>query len=122
MERKSTNENFEHFLRQNAEEFRIHPSLKVWDGISENLRKRKRKFYFGLSVLLISSSILGYTLLDFSFSKIAKNTQPISAPDFKSTINLSPKTVEPIKGEAGIGTTNNQPAQKLTTSKIRHCY
>ena len=118
MERKSTNENFEHFLRQNAEEFRIHPSLKVWDGISENLKKRKRKFYFGLSVLLISSSILGYTLLDFSFSKIAKNTQPISAPDFKTTINLPPKTVEPIKGVAGIGTTNNQPAQKLTISKF----
>ena len=57
MERKSTNENFEQFLRQNAEEFRIHPSQKVWDGISENLTKRKRRFYFGLSVLLISSSI-----------------------------------------------------------------
>jgi len=71
MERKSTNENFEQFLRQNAEEFRIHPSQKVWDGISENLTKRKRRFYFGLSVLLISSSILGYTLLDLSFDKIA---------------------------------------------------
>ena len=80
MERNSTNENFEQFLRQNAEEFRIHPSQKVWDGISENLTKRKRRFYFGLSVLLISSSILGYTLLDLSFNKIANTVTPIQVP------------------------------------------
>ena len=118
MERKSTNENFEHFLRQNAEEFRIHPSLKVWDGISENLKKRKRKFYFGLSVLLISSSILGYTVLDFSFSKIAKNTGSISVPEFKSAINLSPKTAEPFKNVKGEETTINQPAQNPIQSKF----
>jgi len=118
MEKKSTNETFEHFLRQNAEEFRIHPSLKVWDGISENLKKRKRRFFFGLSVLLISSSILGYTILDLSFSKIAKNTEPISAPDFKTTINLSPKTTKPPKNGKGGKVTNNQRIQKFTNSKL----
>ena len=81
MERNSTNENFEHFLRQNAEEFRMHPSPKVWDGISETLTKRKRRFYFGLATLLISSSILGYTLLDFSFGKIITTTAtPFKTP------------------------------------------
>ena len=42
MERNS-NENFEHFLRQNAEDFRMHPSPKVWEGISENLNKKKTR-------------------------------------------------------------------------------
>ena len=117
MERKSTNENFEHFLRQNAEEFRIHPSLKVWDGISENLKKQKRKFYFGLSVLLISSSILGYTLLDFSFSKIAKNTLPIPAYDLNTTSKLSPKTAEPTITNRAVIDKTNQLTQELPNSK-----
>jgi hypothetical protein len=80
MERDSTNENFEHFLRQNAEDFRMHASPRVWDGISENLAKRKRRFYFGLLTLLISSSILGYTVLDFSFLKLSKTTHSVPAP------------------------------------------
>src|SRR5687767_11221503 len=117
MERKSTNENLEHFLRQNAEEFRIHPSQKVWDNISENLAKRKRKFYFGLAVLLISSSILGYTLLDFSFSKIAGNTTPVSSLALKNNTNLSTKTAEPVKKRATVMTVN-QPAQKLANQTL----
>jgi hypothetical protein len=62
MERRSTNETFEHLLRQNAEEFRMHPSPKVWKGISENLSKRKKRFYFGFISLLISSAILIFLL------------------------------------------------------------
>jgi hypothetical protein len=88
MERNSTNENIEHFLRQNAEEFKMHPSPKVWDSISKNLNKRKRRFfYFGLITLLVTSSVLGYTLLDFSFFRIGNNTNtttpseaPLTAP------------------------------------------
>src|SRR5215218_4725752 len=72
MERRSTNENIEHFLRQNAEDFKMHPSPKVWEGISENLNKRKRRFYLGVITLLVSSSILGYTILEFSTSKLTK--------------------------------------------------
>lgn len=89
MERNS-NENFEQFLRQNAEEFRMHPSPKVWDNISDNLTKRKRRFYFGLVSLLISSSILGYTLLDLSFDKLPRAvdlTAKPSAIDDKTAIS-----------------------------------
>ena len=89
MERNS-NENFEQFLRQNAEEFRMHPSPKVWDNISDNLTKRKRRFYFGLVGLLISSSILGYTLLDLSFDKLPRAvdlTAKPSAIDDKTAIS-----------------------------------
>lgn len=78
MERKSTNETFEHFLRQNAEEFRMHASPQVWEGISESITKRKRKFYFGLALLLITSSILGYTVLDYSFNELTATSSSLS--------------------------------------------
>jgi hypothetical protein len=94
MERNSTNENFEQFLRQNADDFRIHPSQKVWDGISENLAKRKRRFYFGLLTLLISSSVIGYTVLDFSFNKMATGTTPVTAPVINNT-TASKQSIEP---------------------------
>src|SRR5687768_1638353 len=89
MKRDSTNENFEHFLRQNAEDHRMHPSSKVWECISDSLKRRKRKFYFGLLALLVSSSILGYTLLELSFDKIAET----STPTLKNTaLNTSAPT------------------------------
>lgn len=100
MERNSTNENFEHFLRQNAEEFRMHPSSKVWDGISESLARRKRRFYFGLLALLISSSILGYTLLDFSFVKLAETSSPVPAPSLPVKLSL------PNNAPTSVGNTN----------------
>jgi hypothetical protein len=91
MERNS-NENFEHFLRQNAEDFRMHPSPKVWEGISENLNKKKRKFYFGLIALLISASILGYAVIESSTSKVTKTPSTIIAPGNTKTATTAIKT------------------------------
>lgn len=114
MDRKSANENFEHFLRQSADDFRMHPSLKVWDGISENLHKRKRKFYFGLVLLLISSSILGYTVLDLSFSKLTERTAPISTPSFSNnSSSLSNKDANQVKKKSGNDFVINQSTPKL---------
>jgi hypothetical protein len=89
MKRDSTNENFESFLRQNAEDHRMHPSSKVWEGISDSLKKRKRKFYFGLLALLVSSSVLGYTLLELSFDKLAETSTPTLK---NSSLNTSAPT------------------------------
>lgn len=80
MERNSTNENFEQFLRQNAEDFRMHPSSKVWDGISKNINRDKRRFYFGLILLLVSSSIAGYTVFEYVLPESGKTNRTISTP------------------------------------------
>jgi hypothetical protein len=98
MERNSTNENLEHFLRQNAEDFRIHPSPKVWEGISENLNKRKRRFYVGLITLLISSSILGYTILELSTSRVTKTNPAVTTPTNTQTGILKNKIAPSIAG------------------------
>src|SRR5690349_11359982 len=60
MERNFTNENFERFLRQNADGLRMRPSDKVWSGISRNLNRRKRRFGFLLLTSLMIATGLGY--------------------------------------------------------------
>jgi hypothetical protein len=119
MERNSTNENFEHFLRQNAEDFRMHPSSKVWDGISENLAKRKRRFYFGLLTLLISSSILGYTVLDFSFLKLSKTTHSIPAPSQITGLKPSDKISTSAKKNSQVSVSGDRSDVTTKTSEIK---
>ena len=43
MQRNYNNEDFEHFLKQSADSYRMRPSDKVWKGISKNLSERRRK-------------------------------------------------------------------------------
>ena len=119
MERNSTNENFEHFLRQNAEDFRMHPSSKVWDGISENLAKRKRRFYFGLVTLLISSSILGYTVLDFSFLKLSKTTHSIPVPSSITGSKQGDKISTSAKKNPQVSVSGDRADVTTKTSKLK---
>ena len=60
MERNFTNENFERFLRQNADSLRMRPTEKVWKEISAHLTRSRRRFTIILSVLLLITSGLAY--------------------------------------------------------------
>jgi hypothetical protein len=60
MERNFTNENFERFLRQNADSLRMRPNEKVWKEISSRLTRTRRRYTIVVSVLLLISSGLGY--------------------------------------------------------------
>jgi hypothetical protein len=101
MERKSTNDNFEHFLQQNAEDFRIHPSPKVWEGVYKNLNKRRRRFYFGFITLLISATLIGYTLFDLSLPVSSDNTPAL--PPVTESIKA------PKQGTSNPAKTDNRP-------------
>ena len=85
MEKNFTNENFEGFLRQNAEGLRMRPSDTVWKGISRHLNRRRRRIIFGLSISLLTLSALGYYWLEnsaqqASISEVIKTNQQISQP------------------------------------------
>lgn len=62
MERNFTNENFESFLKQNADRNRMRPSDKVWNNISKSLNKRRR-YTIGLTSFLLITSLLGYLVI-----------------------------------------------------------
>jgi len=59
MERNFTNENFEGFLKQNADRFRMRPTDKVWSNISSSLKKDRRNTA-GLSGLFLLVSLFSY--------------------------------------------------------------
>src|SRR5258705_12684334 len=66
MERNFNNE-FERFLKENADQYRLYPSAKVWNGIYATLHTRRKWFGLGLVLLLITGSLI--TLLITNSSK-----------------------------------------------------
>lgn len=59
MERQFNNGDFEKLLRDNANQYRMYPSEKVWKGIHSSLHTRRR--WYGLTatiMLLVTSSIV----------------------------------------------------------------
>ena len=56
MEHNFDNRDFERFVRQNADQYRMFPSEKVWGEIHATLHTRKRRWYLiGLSLLFITT-------------------------------------------------------------------
>src|SRR4051812_39311231 len=57
MERNFNNE-FERFLKENADQYRMYPSAKVWSGIYNALHTRRKWFGLGIILLLITGSLV----------------------------------------------------------------
>jgi hypothetical protein len=81
MQRNYNNEDFEQFLKQSADSYRMRPSDKVWKGISNNLSERRRKIGLTTGGFLFLASILGYFFIDTS-----KN---IAVPEASAQIELN---------------------------------
>lgn len=63
MERDSYNENFERFLRTNADNLRLPASERVWKNISKKMDRRRRWIGFTLSAILLMTAVGGYFLV-----------------------------------------------------------
>lgn len=66
MERNLNNE-FERFLKENADQYRLYPSTKVWKGIYTALHARRKWYGLGVALLLITGTLV--TLLITNSSK-----------------------------------------------------
>lgn len=64
MKRNFTNENFEEFLRQSAENLQMRPSAKVWQGVSEHFNRRRRTGIVIAISLLITTALSYYFVSD----------------------------------------------------------
>lgn len=53
MESNFNNRDFEQFVKQNADQYRMYPSEKVWGGINKALHTRRRWYGIGLALLLL---------------------------------------------------------------------
>jgi hypothetical protein len=83
MKRNFTNENFEDFLRQNADDLRMRPSKKVWKGISSHLNQRRRRVGFAIGAFLLALSTFAYLTVENSSSQFAET---ISAGKAKAAV------------------------------------
>lgn len=61
MENRFNNRDFEQFVKQNADQYRMFPSEKVWDNIHNSLHVRKR--WYGIGVILLFITIATFTLV-----------------------------------------------------------
>jgi hypothetical protein len=57
MERNFKNE-FERFLKENADQYRMYPSAKVWSGVYSALHTRRKWFGLGIILLLLTGSFV----------------------------------------------------------------
>ncbi|RYF86814.1 MAG: hypothetical protein EON98_02540 [Chitinophagaceae bacterium] len=104
MKRDFTHENFEDFLKQNADSLRMKAPEKVWKNLSKELNRRKRRIMFGLGIFLLISGAAGY----YTINHIANSS-------------ASEKTVQAKPATAANQTDSNVPntSGNFTTQKSR---
>jgi len=91
MKRDFTDENFEDFLKQSADSLRMKAPDKVWQNLSKELNKKRRRFTFGLSAFLLVSSALGYAVIS-NLPQSDLTTEAPSQQNNKSTLSSETNT------------------------------
>jgi hypothetical protein len=82
MQRNFTHDDdFEDFLKRSAEGLRMPPSEKVWEGISKDLKKRRRRIGYFTSAFLLVSSCLGFLLVNTTKEIKPANNIAVTATD-----------------------------------------
>ena len=84
MERNYDNRDFEQFLKQNADQYRMHPSEKVWTEINHTLHPRSRWYGITALLLLLTGAVVSGVMIlqpdsnsQIASTEIKINTQPV---------------------------------------------
>ncbi|MCG2614157.1 hypothetical protein LZZ85_07685 [Terrimonas sp. NA20] len=94
MESNYSNRDFEQFVKQNADEYRMFPSEKVWSGVNNALHTRRRWTGFGLAfLLLLTGGAVSWVMTMYPVSKKSQDIASIkssnSSTDSESSSNES---------------------------------
>jgi hypothetical protein len=111
MERKFTNENFERFLRQNADGLRMRPSDKVWKGISQNLNRRRRITVLLFAVCLFTATGLGYFITNQT-GNTAHRTPVAHHPASPATTAIKTPLVQDKPSRLATALVSTEPGRK----------
>ncbi|HUR66803.1 MAG TPA: hypothetical protein VMZ03_10700 [Chitinophagaceae bacterium] len=63
MESNFNNRDFERFVKQNADQYRMFPSEKVWKNVHGALHTRRRWYGLALALLLITTTVVTWVML-----------------------------------------------------------
>src|SRR5688572_24500437 len=78
MENKFSNREFEEFVKDNADQYRMFPSDKVWNGINNALHTRRKWYGFWLGfLLLLTGGSVTWVMSTYPSSK-KQNSVPLS--------------------------------------------
>jgi hypothetical protein len=72
MENSFNNRDFEKFVQQNADQYRMFPTEKVWKGIHNALHTRRRWYGIGLALLILTTASVTTVML-------MQDSQPVAA-------------------------------------------
>jgi len=98
MENRFDNKDFEQFVKQNADQYRMFPSEKVWNGIHNSLHTRSRWYGIGLSLLILTTGVVTWVML----ASTGKN-KPVAAT-LPEISNQQPVVVKEQKPELPVVT------------------
>src|SRR6266487_5440694 len=76
MERNFNNE-FERFLKENADQYRLYPSSRVWNGIYTTLHTRRKWFGLGIALLLITGILVTLLITNSSKETVITANKPV---------------------------------------------
>ncbi len=71
------NKDFEQFLKQNANQYRMYPSEKVWKGIYYAIHGRRRWIGFGLALLALTVVSVTWIMLSSPSPSLSSNNKAI---------------------------------------------
>ncbi len=88
MESNYSNKDFEQYVKQNADQYRMFPSDKVWKGVNDALHTRRKWYGFWLGfLLLVTGGAVTWVMTTYPSSKkensITLNNDPIFTPSSK---------------------------------------
>jgi hypothetical protein len=73
MESNFRNRDFEQYVKQNADQYRMFPSEKVWKNIHGTLHTRRKWYGFGLALLLLSTvTAVTWVMISYPVSESKK--------------------------------------------------
>ena len=84
-------ENFEEFLKRNADNLRMKAPEKIWQNITGELNKTRKRFGAGLSAFLILTSLLAYLTISNTAKQVRVTDIPVPAEQSSSTTASSAK-------------------------------
>ena len=77
MERNIHTDEFERFLRDKADQYKVYPSDKIWSNINRSIHPRKKWPYAALTLFLLLGTAV---FIDYnSFNYIVPGKQPLLA-------------------------------------------
>ncbi|MBB1284881.1 hypothetical protein HRH25_10910 [Flavisolibacter sp. BT320] len=91
MKSEFKNENFEEFLKRSADNLRMKAPEKIWQNITGELKKSRKRFSAGLSTFLMAASLLSYLTISNTTRQIRVTDIPVPADQTQSTATASAK-------------------------------